>query len=103
MAAAPALDPTVRPGRTSTEPFPGARPVDLAADTDLTTLPVLPRSIYVGTGGVIKVDCLDIDLTTVLIGKLIPVSDGSCPPFACIRKIYATANGTTASGLWIGV
>lgn len=86
----------------SDAPFIGARPVSLATDTDLTGLDI--RSIYVGTGGVIKVDCLDLDgtVTVATTGKDITVQDGITIPFGCITKIYSTGNGTTASGLWIG-
>jgi hypothetical protein len=88
--------------RTGDDPFRGARPVDLSADTTFTAT-TMPRAIYVGTAGNVKVDIVDIDGTTVLTAKLIKAGDFSVPPFASIRKIYSTTNGTTAADIWIGV
>jgi len=86
--------------RTGSDPFHGSRPVDLSVDTNYTKV---PRAIYVGTAGNVKVDVLDIDGTTVLAGKLIKAQDGAVLPFACVLKIYSTSNGTTAADLWVGV
>ena len=84
---------------SSDQPFTGSRPVDLTADTTFTTP---PRAVYVGTAGTLKVDCLDLDGVTTLTAKTIAVTDFQMLPFASIKKIYSTANGTTASNLWVG-
>lgn len=86
----------------SDAPFVGARPVDLSSDTDLTGLGI--RGIYVGTGGSLKVDTLDITgaVTVATTGKTITAQDGAVIPFGCVTKVYSTSNGTTASGLWVG-
>ena len=84
---------------TRDQPFTGARPVDLSADTVFTTP---PRAIYVGGAGILKVDCYDLDGTTVLTAKSILVTDFHTPPFGNVTKIYSTANGTTATGVWAG-
>jgi hypothetical protein len=94
-----ALNPN-RSMRTGDQPFSGARPVDLSVDTAYATA---PRALYIGQAGVLQVDVLDIDGTTVLTNKSIIVQSGQVLPFACVRKVYSSANGTTAAGLWVGV
>jgi hypothetical protein len=87
--------------RTGDQPFAGTRQVDLSGDTTFAA-GASPRAIYIGTAGNLKIDMLDIDGVTVLTGKTIVVTDFQLLPFASIRKIYSTANGTTASNLVIG-
>jgi hypothetical protein len=84
---------------TQDQPFIGARTVDLSADTTFLTP---PRSIYVGTAGNLKVDMYDLDGTTLLTGKTIVVTDFQVLPFGCVKKIYSTSNGTSASNLVVG-
>lgn len=84
---------------TKDAPFTGARTVDLSADTSFATP---PRGVYVGTAGDLKVDMLDLDGTTLLSAKIIKVTDFQTLAFSNIKKIYSTANGTTASNLIVG-
>lgn len=84
---------------TKDQPFTGARTVDLSADTSFATP---PRGVYVGTAGDLKVDMLDLDGTTLLSAKIVKVTDCQTLAFGNIRKIYSTANGTTASNLIVG-
>lgn len=91
-----------RSARVGDQPFIGARPVDLTGDTSFSA-PNWPRAIYVGTGGTLKIDVLDIDGATTLTAKTVTVYDGQTLPWWCVTKIYSTSNGTTASGLWVGV
>lgn len=93
------LDPNQSLGRTTSEPFTGSRQVDPLVDTTFT---IPPRSVYVGGAGILKVDCYDLDGTTVLTAKSILVTDFQVPPFGNITKIYSAANGTTATGVWVG-
>jgi hypothetical protein len=73
----------------------GCAAVNLAADTDYSTGNT-PRAVRVGTtAGAVKIDDLDGTTTTipnVLAGETIHVG---------IKKIYSTANGTTAAGLTV--
>ena len=80
------------------EPFCGATPVVLSTDTTFVTP---PRAVYVGTAGDLKVDLVAMDGTTVT-GAIIKVTDFQLLPFGCIKKIYSTANGTTASNIVVG-
>lgn len=92
---------TDRSGRlhTGDAPFSGADLVVLSADTTFTAP---PRAIYIGTAGDLKVDMLARDGATVLTAKIIKVTDFQVLPFANIKKIYSTANGTTASNIIVG-
>lgn len=85
--------------RTGDQPFHGARPVDLSANTDFAAP---PRGVYVGTAGVLVVDMLDLDGVTTLTAKSIVGYSGQVLPFACIKRIYSTGNGSTASNLIVG-
>ncbi len=77
-----------------------AEVISLASDAVLTDAGAKPGSdpicalVYVGTGGDLKVDM--VGLGTAIVLKNIP--DGTILPFK-VKKVYSTANGTTASNL----
>jgi hypothetical protein len=76
--------------RSLTSPATHAAVVNLAADTDLSGQP--SRGVLINGAGNLKVDTLGGE-----IGVIIPCPVG----FLSIRlkKIYSTANGTTATGI----
>lgn len=68
-------------------------PVNLAADTTWTDESKLPVGLYVVGAG-------NVHVATVANGdRTIPVTDFSFMPCG-VRKVFSTANGTTATGVW---
>lgn len=63
------------------------------SDPDGPTGGFCARSLYVTVGGVVKFDTLRGT------GRNPTVGDKSYVP-AIVKKVYATANGTTATGVW---
>jgi hypothetical protein len=68
---------------------PGGTSISLASDS--THSP--PVGVYVGTSGNVKVDTIEGNTLTV------PSVAGGTLPWA-VKKVYSTANGTTASNLF---
>jgi hypothetical protein len=67
---------------------PGGSAINLASDTTFPN----EVGVYVGTGGTVKIDTTE---TTALV---VVASAGMVLPWA-VRKVYSTANGTTAADL----
>ena len=81
--------------KTDSGPAAAIDVINIASDVAFA---VPPRSIYVGTGGHIKVDGLKRDGTAVtLVFKNFPT--GRELPVKCITKVYSSGNGTTAGDL----
>ncbi|WP_108263677.1 spike base protein, RCAP_Rcc01079 family [Mangrovicoccus ximenensis] len=72
-------------------PITNAEPV---TPSDVTDLPVIPRALYVGTGGDVTVELLDSPSGTARTFRNIP--DASLLPVR-VRKILAT--GTNAADI----
>jgi len=70
--------------------------VALAGDTTFTA--PLPKMVYVGTAGVLKIDCTN-RAGVPATGLSVTVGQGFFR-LRGITKIYSTANGTTASGVF---
>jgi hypothetical protein len=71
-------------------------PVNLAADTTFSA--PLPKMVYVGTAGILKIDC-PARGGGASVGVSVTVPQGFFR-MRGITKIYSTVNGTTALGLF---
>jgi hypothetical protein len=83
---------TTRNFNALSDPSGNTPAVNLGSDTTYTA--DFPRGIYVGTSGHVKVD--DLVGNTGVLFKNVPA--GTTLPIM-VKKIYSTANGTTAADL----